>query len=150
MKKQLSFTLILVFLIAMLIMPVKAYAHGVDIEYTSETAIAITAKYDTGEPMADAQVSIYTPDDPSTPWLTGTCDEEGHFTFTPDTSILGEWKVKVRLAGHGDIAYITISESGFELSSDSGFSVLQIVLMSVCVVWGTIGTALFFLRRRKA
>jgi nickel transport protein len=133
----------------MLIIPVKAYAHGVDIEYTSEISIVITAKYDTGEPMAEAQVTIYTPDDPSTPWLTGTCDDEGQFTFTPDTSIPGDWKVKVRLAGHGDISYITVSESGVEFSSDSGYTTLQIVLMSICVVWGTTGTALFFLRRRK-
>jgi len=133
----------------MLAMPAKAYAHGVDIEYTSSVEIEITAQYDTGEPMSGAQVTIYAPDDPSNPWLKGTCDDEGQFTFTPDTSMPGEWKVRVIEGGHGDWAYITVTESGVEFSGGSGYTTLQIVLMSLCVVWGIIGTTLFFLRRKK-
>lgn len=126
-----------------------AYAHGAKIEYKIATSIEIVAKYDSGEPMAEAQVSIYAPDNPSTPWLTGTCDEYGHFSFTPDASILGTWDIQVRQAGHGDMIHIEIEEGSATGGSSSGYSIGQIVLMSVCVIWGILSTALFF-KRRKA
>ena len=48
---------------------------------------------------------------------------------------------------HGDIVHIPI---GTAAASNSGgtFTSLQIVLMAVCVVWGSIGTTLYFLRRK--
>jgi len=124
-----------------------AYAHGVRIEYTSSIVVEIVAKYDSGEPMSGAQVVVYAPDAPSTPWLTGVCDDEGRFTFVPDTTKLGTWDVQVRQAGHGDIVHIPVGEDTVA-SGDTGYSVLQIVLMAVCVVWGIAGTALYFSRRR--
>ena len=48
-----------------------ASAHGAKIEYTIGVAVEIRATYDTGEPKAGGQVTVYSPDDPSTPWLTG-------------------------------------------------------------------------------
>jgi len=149
MKIKLRFIITLTLLIFILAIPVKVYAHGAHIQYTS-SGIEITAKYDNGEPMSGAQIVIYTPDDLSNAWLTGTLDDGGKFTFNPDTSITGNWKVKVRLAGHGDIINIPVGIDGEGSGSDSSYSVLQIVLMSICVIWGTIGTALFFVRRRKA
>ena len=75
-KTRLSLIIILIFLLAMLAMPLKASAHGAHIQYTS-SGIEITAKYDTGEPMSGAQISIYAPDDVSNAWLTGTLDITG-------------------------------------------------------------------------
>ncbi len=132
-----------------LVLPVKAYAHGVNIEYTTSVEIEIIAKYDTGEPMAGAQVVVYAPDDPSTPWLTGVCDDEGRFSFTPDTSKSGMWDVQVRKAGHGDIVHIPVGVEA-EAGGISGYTTLQIGLMAACVVWGSVGTALYFWRRRRA
>lgn len=126
--------------------PSKAYAHGTYIEYSSNTSIEITAKYDTGEPMAGAQVTVYTPDDPATPWSTGVCDEEGRFSFVPDQD--GTWGVRVRLSGHGDFVHIPVGEGMATSDEGGGYSVLQVVLMSVCVVWGLIGTALYISRRK--
>ncbi|MDY6917926.1 MAG: carboxypeptidase regulatory-like domain-containing protein [Chloroflexota bacterium] len=137
----------LAFVVIALLVPTTVYAHGVDIYYTSSTVVEIVAAYDTGEPMAGAQVAVYAPDELSTPWLTGVCDEEGRFSFSPDTSKPGTWDVQVRLAGHGDIVHIAVG-GGTAASSGGGYSVLQIVLMSLCVVWGLIGTALYVLRRR--
>ena len=119
----------------------------VKIVYTIDVTVNLQAMYDTGEPMAGGQVVIYAPDDPSTPWLTGTCDEEGRFSFSPDPSKPGTWDVQVRLSGHGDMVHIVIGEKGVTAQGDSGFNPLQIVLMGVCVVWGFVGTALFFSRR---
>jgi len=99
--------------------------------------------------MAGAQVTVYAPDDPSTPWLTGICDDEGCFSFIPDTSKPGTWDIQVRQAGHGDIVHIPIGEGSAATGSTGGYTVLQIVLMAICVVWGSVGTTLYFLRRRE-
>ena len=141
-------TACLISLFAALLWPAMVYAHGAAIEYTFNTSIEITARYDSGEPMSGAQVTVYAPSEPSTPWLTGTCDDEGRFAFTPDPSDPGTWDVQVRQAGHGDMVHIVIGEGTTGTSGSSGYSVLQIVLMALCVIWGLAGTALYF-RRRK-
>jgi len=140
------------FFISLLVLglPIKAYAHGARIEYTVDIAIELVAAYDNGEPMAGAQVVVYAPDDPTTPWLTGVCDDKGHFSFVPDTSKPGTWDVQVRQAGHGDIVHIPIGEGEMAMGSTGVYSALQIVLMAACVIWGSVGTALYFSRRRRA
>ena len=125
----------------------RALAHGAKIEYTISMAIEIRATYDTGAPMAGGQVAVYAPDDPATPWLTGVCDEDGRFTFTPDASKPGTWDVQVRQAGHGDMVHIPIGE-GVTMTGATGYTSPQIVLMGACVVWGFVGTALFFSSKR--
>ncbi|MBD2461020.1 carboxypeptidase regulatory-like domain-containing protein [Oscillatoria sp. FACHB-1407] len=143
---------------------VKAIAHGVGITYEAAQAIALQANYDSGEPMAEAQVSVYSPDDPSTPWLKGTADESGRFVFVPDSSIPGNWEVQVRQAGHGEILIIPIGgesgvlgdtttngESNSQIASGIGdnLSLPQKGLMAASVIWGFVGTALFFIARKK-
>ena len=123
-----------------------ALAHGARIEYTLSTTIELVATYDSGEPMAGAQVTVYAPDDLANAWLTGVCDDRGRFSFTPDPDKPGTWDVQVRQAGHGDIVHIAIGE-GVASSGGEGFSPAQIALMSACVIWGFVGTGLFFARR---
>ena len=130
-----------------LVLPLPAYAHGAKIEYTIGMTVEIVAAYDSGEPMAGAQVTVYAPDDPSIPWMTGVCDDEGRFSFTPDTTITGTWDVQVRQAGHGDIVHIPIGADSTG-NGGGGNTPLQIVLMAACVIWGSIGTALYFSRRK--
>ncbi|TVQ19995.1 MAG: carboxypeptidase regulatory-like domain-containing protein [Leptolyngbya sp. DLM2.Bin15] len=86
-----------------------ALSHGTAVEYEVGTAVAVSALYDTGEPMAQAQVAVFTPDDPTTPWLTGTTDLDGTFLFMPDPAIPGNWEVQVRQAGHGEILVIPMA-----------------------------------------
>ena len=140
---------VLFLLIIGLCAPTKALAHGAKIEYTVDVAIELVATYDNGEPMAGAQFVVYAPDDPSTPWLTGVCDDEGRFSFVPDTSKPGSWAVQVRQAGHGDIVHILIGKYTPLTSTTGGYTTLQIALMALCVVWGTVGTALYFARRKR-
>lgn len=130
-----------------LITTTTALAHGVKIEYTISMTIEIIAMYDSGDPMADAQVTVYAPNDLANPWLTGTTDKTGRFTFTPDPEIPGTWDVQVRHAGHGDIVHIPIRE-GTAITGSTGFSPMQIILMGACVIWGFVGTALYFSRRK--
>lgn len=89
----------------------QSIAHGTTIEYRTTQALEVQATYDSGEPMANAQVVVYAPDDPSEAWLTGVTDERGQFLFSPDPSMTGNWDVQIRQAGHGDIVSIPVGES---------------------------------------
>ena len=148
MKIKLYSIIVLTSLLAAFCLPATAYAHGVKIEYTTNMTIELVAKFDSGEPMPGAQVTIYAPNDPSTPWLTGTCDDEGYFKFTPDSAIPGTWDVQVRQAGHGHIIHIPLGEGELSSGSSSGYSTAQIVVMAACVIWGILATALY-LKGRK-
>lgn len=125
-----------------------AFAHGVDITYGSTSAIQLTARYDTGQPVSGGDVIIYAPNDPTKPWATGKCDDNGVFTFTPDPSLQGTWDVQVRQAGHGGMVHIPVEGSAVQ-AGDTGFTTGQIVIMSASLVWGLVGTALFFSRRKS-
>lgn len=153
---RLYFFLTLILLTAL---PKQVLAHGANIEYRQTSAISIQAKYDDGTPMAKAQVVIYAPSDRATPWLKGTTDESGNFTFVPDTDAenLGDWDVKVRQSGHGDITSVPITGELAEntadpqlMSDDSGYTSTQKAVMAAAVGWGFIGTALFFSRSKSS
>ncbi|WP_019504632.1 hypothetical protein [Pleurocapsa sp. PCC 7319] len=141
--------------------PKKVFAHGANIEYRETSAITIQAKYDDGKPMANAQVVIYAPSDRSTPWLKGTTDKSGNFTFVPDDSNSennGDWDIKVRQSGHGSIISIPVTDnkladhtSDIQLSStENGYTPAQKVVMAAAGVWGFVGTALFFSRSKSS
>ncbi|VXD16272.1 conserved hypothetical protein [Planktothrix serta PCC 8927] len=135
----------------------RAIAHGAKAEYKITSAIEIQAEYDSGFPLKNAQVTIYAPDNPTQPWKEGITDAQGNFTFTPDTTKTGYWEVKVRQAGHGALITIPI-ESNNSISSKSTpltqnnaeFSPLQKGVMIASVIWGCIGTALFFQRTKAS
>ncbi|MCB0191948.1 MAG: hypothetical protein KDJ65_08390 [Anaerolineae bacterium] len=122
--------LFLIFLLSfsfMLALAGVAYAHGVVINYTvNETTgeLEFEALFDNGEALANAQVTIYAPADPATPWLTAKADENGRFAFAPDQ--VGQWDVQFRVAGHGDIVHINIEEifepPALEANSDESAS----------------------------
>lgn len=126
----------------------KAIAHGAAIQYRQTQAVQIQANYSDGTPMNDAQVTIYAPDDPQNPKFQGTTDADGQFSFVPD--IEGNWDVKVRQSGHGDIVTIPVDEQQIDNSTWSGgesYSPMQKAVMAAAGVWGFVGTALFFARK---
>ncbi len=153
---------------------VPALAHGTSVQFRKTGAIEIQAQYDGGTPMSEAQVTIYAPNDPATPWLQGTTDREGYFIFAPDPAQPGNWDVRVRQAGHGNIISIPVEpetaadrgtpspEAAPEPTADAAepeltaraqwsganYTPLQKSLMAACGLWGLIGTALFFSRRK--
>ena len=147
-------------LLALTLIPVRAVAHGANIEYQETAAITIQAKYDDGKPMAQAQVVIYAPQEPTVPWLKGTTDDRGNFTFVPDPAAQGKgnWDVKVRQSGHGTIVSIPLTGDKLAetapqklLSSAgavSGYSLSQKLVMAAAVGWGFIGTSFFFARSK--
>lgn len=131
-------------------------AHGVVTQYRTQPGVEIIARFDNGQPMAGAQVAVFAPAGPGTspsgPWLTGFCDESGRFSFLPDPSLPGNWTVRVRQAGHGDMIHITVDEPDTQPAeiSGAGYTPGQIALMTISVVWGFVGSALYFSRRRKS
>lgn len=145
-------------LLALIILPEKAFAHGANIEYRKSSAITIQAKYDDGQPMINAQVTVYAPRDFATPWLKGTTDDNGNFSFIPDATPenLGNWDVKVRHSGHGSITSIPVAAEKLAtdahphlLSAGGGYSPSQKIVMAAAVGWGFVGTALFFARSKS-
>ena len=132
--------------------PQGAIAHGAIIEVTQE-ALTVEATFDSGEPMAEAQVSIYSPADLKTPWTKGQTDEQGRFSFSPDDEVPGQWEVTVRQAGHGGTTTFEVSESGSSgvfsssTSSPGAQPGAQKWISIAAIIWGFVGTALFFSRK---
>ncbi|MGB3788377.1 MAG: hypothetical protein WA949_10225 [Phormidesmis sp.] len=134
----------------------SAQAHGAVVEVGPAT-VEIKAAFDTGEPMSDAQVLIYSPADVETPWAKGQTDGEGRFVFSPDPSLTGDdavengrWEVTVRKAGHGQTTSFMVGNGalqapsgGTAAPSQSRFT-LQHWISVGAIIWGFLGTALYF------
>lgn len=126
------------------------FAHGTKFEYSAKNSFEIIATYDDGTPLSEAQVTIYSPNDPSNAWGTGVCDTKGHYIFTPDPSIAGNWSIQIRKAGHGGILNIPVSQNAdTSVKNSTAYSPGQITLMMIAIIWGFVGTALYFKRERK-
>ena len=142
MNKMVSFILLVIFI------SLPLFAHGTKYEIVPEKVIGIKAMFDTGEPIANAKVLIFAPDERKATYTTES-DSNGVFYLSPDRA--GTWTMQVRdKGGHGMRINLPVDES-MQLSTapkSSGMTYLQKVLAALCVVWGCIGTALYF--RRKA
>ncbi|MEL6813392.1 MAG: hypothetical protein AAFP03_01100 [Cyanobacteria bacterium J06598_3] len=131
-------------------------AHGAKIE-VSPQAVEIIATFDTGEPMDNAQVAVYAPDMLDTPWQTGQTDSEGRFLFTPDSSGVadsaaagGLWEVTVRKAGHGQTTSFALEDVNSRATTTAtAHSPIQKWLSIAAIIWGFIGTALFFSSKNR-
>lgn len=143
-----------------------AIAHGVTVEHRQVSSVEIEARFETGEPMANAQVLVYAPDNPAEPWQQGTTNDQGQFSFTPDATQPGSWEVMVRQAGHGVLTTIPVADPAAEnsasnpgaeaeaepnslISPSTGLSPVQQGITIGSVIWGFIGTALFFARGKR-
>lgn len=125
-------------------------SHGAHIGYQETSAIVIKATYDDGTPMIAAQTTVYSPEDPTSPWLKGLTDNSGQFIFVPDPKQTGNWEVKVRQSGHGSIVSIALTEGNLDSDQNpllGGYSWGQKWLMAIAISWGFVGTALYFSRK---
>ena len=143
----------------------QVLAHGANIVYRQTQAIEVKATYDDGTPMSNAQVVIYAPNDPAIPWLKGTTNEKGKFSFIPFSTASGNWDIKIRQSGHGDIISIPWQAENVACAVESrenmtysdnwlspahnNYNSIQKVVMAATGVWGFIGTALFFSRQKS-
>jgi nickel transport protein len=127
-----------------------ASAHGVQVSADLTQAVQVRATYDTGQPMAQAQVVLFAPTNPTQVWGRGVTDGTGNFTFVPDPKQLGQWTVQVRQAGHGAIVSVTTDTAAPLVAPAPPQTPSQKLVMVALVGWGALGTALFFWRRKGA
>ncbi len=135
---------------ATLIAPRPSWGHGVNLEYQLVNQVQIQARYDSGTPMAQAQVLVYAPGNASSPWLRGTTDAQGRFSFSPEANQPGYWQVMVRQAGHGQSVPVPVPVGEVVVTSGAKprtQALGQCWLPIAAVIWGFVGTALFFSRR---
>ncbi|MCI3280703.1 carboxypeptidase-like regulatory domain-containing protein [Synechococcus sp. PCC 6717] len=143
---------------ALLIAP-QAIAHGVALNYQAQQVVKITAHYDSGQPMANATVKVFAPNQPQQAVIQGATNAAGEFQFTPDQA--GSWQVQVRQAGHGGNLTVPVRLDATPVStavqvtaaaspvSLSQYTPLQVSIMVLAVLWGAIGTACFAWSRRR-
>ncbi|MDB9528389.1 hypothetical protein PN498_20525 [Oscillatoria sp. CS-180] len=103
----------------MFVSATAAWAHAVQTDYfvdlfASALELEFTATFSTGEPMQDATVLVYAPEDLETPWQESQTDEQGHFTFAPDADQLGSWRIEFKQEGHEDIRIVPIDDMGID------------------------------------
>jgi nickel transport protein len=104
--------------------PAAAFAHAVQTDYfvdlfASQLELQFTATFSTGEPMAEATVLVFAPADRETPWQESQTDAEGHFTFVPDESLVGDWRIEFKQEGHEDIRIVPVDELGIDYQNIS-------------------------------
>ncbi|ADU65960.1 hypothetical protein Selin_1225 [Desulfurispirillum indicum S5] len=127
-----------------------AHAHGVVTRTEIQRVIFVEAIYEDGTPMAGAQVVVFSPQNPRTPWLTTVADEQGHVRVTPDQQISGTWSIQLRQAGHGAMIHVDLGDEDITITSRTETGRLRTLLMFGLVVWGAVGTALYFRKGKKS
>ena len=133
------------FILLPLISP--GFGHGTRYEILNSRTMGIKATFDSGDPIALATVLIFAPQE-TKPCRTTQTDSAGIFYFTPDRP--GGWVLQVReKGGHGMRINLDIDDSLFTTGDNKSGSAtsLQKILMALCVVWGCVGTALYFKKR---
>jgi nickel transport protein len=143
-------TIVLGYVVAAVFMtPRSAFSHGTDFEILRSDSIRIRASFDTGEPMALANVLVFRPGLRAASDTLRT-DADGVFAFSPDCA--GVWTFQVRdRSGHGMRINLEINEdlqTGPPRTNAGGGTYPQKLIMAACVVWGLLGTALYFKKRK--
>jgi nickel transport protein len=93
----------------------KSPAMAFDLFATHEVTVQFATA--DGKPMADAEVSVYAPGDPTHVVKTGKTDKDGKFEFGTDRD--GLWTAEARISG--DIARATVRVgSGSGSDEDQG------------------------------
>lgn len=134
------------------------WSHGAIATVTH--TFSVEATYSSGQPMAEAQVAVYSPDNLNEPWTTGQTDQQGNFEFSPDSA--GNWEVVIRQAGHGTTVNVPVATQP-QVAPSAGStthrttalispstSPLQGWASAAAAFWGLIGTVLFFSRGKRS
>ncbi len=110
-------------------------------------AVIIAAEHEHDDPMSFAAYKIYAPGGGTTEFQNGRTDSNGRLAFVPN--VPGEWRVKIGDGmGHGaDVAVKVTPEMTIQETVQGGLHVWQKILMAASVVWGALGTALYFRKR---
>lgn len=126
----------------------STFSHGVICDFIQKN-VGLKITYEDGTPFVNANVDLYSPDDYKNPILKSTTDEKGQFFFEPDKA--GTWIVMIRdNMGHGTRKNITIGDDLQPISENNKNSLnfVQKIIIAISVIWGLIGTALFYNRKK--
>lgn len=96
-------------LIVLLGFPTSASAHMVETNYVLNDLLEFQSTFSTGEPLQQASVTIYAPNQPDQPWMELTTDDEGRFAFMPDPNIPGNWDIYIRQGTHEDLWTVPVN-----------------------------------------
>jgi hypothetical protein len=97
----------------------------------------VTVQFATGDgkPMADADVNVYAPGDPTHVVKTGKTDKDGKFVFGADRD--GLWTAEARVSG--EVARATIRVGGTNQEQRGGLSPFLVIgglgVLLVMAVW---------------
>jgi nickel transport protein len=106
-------------------LPGIAHAHAMQTDYSllsQSREFQVQASMSTGETSSNTIVKVYAPNNPEKPWMEGKTDQDGKFAFKPDSSIPGDWTVRIGEGDHGDILTVPVSQQGVVVDkvSDAG------------------------------
>ncbi|MEM8777951.1 MAG: hypothetical protein AAGF26_03580 [Cyanobacteria bacterium P01_G01_bin.49] len=116
MKK---FIVCLPLLLGMITLPAKTLAHTMQTNYLFSDKLEFQSVYSTDEVAKNAEVIIFAPNNLEDPWLEARTDENGRFSFLPDTSITGNWEVQIIDEGHGEIIFVPVTDQGVDFDNIS-------------------------------
>ena len=97
------------------IAPGPSAAHGVGARKLGPGAQTVEIYYASGEPMAYATVRVFSPSDPTIPYIDGRADRLGRFAFLPSEP--GAWSVQ---ADDGDGHHLAITVAADENAPAAG------------------------------
>ena len=135
-------------LMVLLYMP-GLWAHGVVHSVLRDEAVIVNAMYQGDEPMAYAEVKVFSPADSEVEYQNARTDKNGKFAFYPDQK--GEWTIKVNDGmGHGFTEKVDVSGIGEIGHTHGGLSSAHKAIMAICVVWGFAGLYFYFKKKQSA
>ncbi len=141
-QKKLMLILLSTFLSGLL------FSHGINADIITGGVIGVKFSYDGVSPMKNAVVKIFSPDNYDAPAISTQSNEQGVVYFLPNKK--GEWIMMAKDdGGHTTRVNIPVTENMIAKSTGNSLSYLQKIIIAVCVIWGFIGTALFF-KSKKA
>lgn len=126
------------------------YGHGTRYEIITGEIVGVKAMFDDGTPMAKAPVLVFPPGE-SEASLRLMTDKQGIVCFYAETP--GTWILQVRDSGGHGMRINYEAHAGDTSSGESAgggdFSPVQKWIMGIAVLWGFVGTALYFKQRRR-
>ncbi len=137
-----------VILIAVLVFSVSiCYSHGISSKIIKKGIIGISVKDELGKAFF-GKVSIYAPNNKDEPVILSQLNKNGMFFFKPDKP--GKWIALFRdRSGHGGRLTIQVNKDMIATSESNNLSGMHKIIIALSVCWGLIGTALFFMRKKK-
>ena len=134
-----------------LLLAVAASAHDLTLRIQqAEPAVIVHALYAGSEPVTDADVSIFSPANPDSPFQTGLTDIRGAFAFVPAET--GYWRV-ILDDGYGHRAERTIAvdwQAAPSQAASGERSTFDKAILGVSIIFGWTGVLLWMQTRRRA